>query len=99
MHDRYLTMPRDMSWLSPKRRRTTGNVPTTSGRKNSEAGSETALGSPWLEPTTPKNERPPSRAMSNGSSNGVPSLPGSSEGSRDGSGEGNLFYAYAKRVG
>lgn len=36
--------------------------------------------------------------MSNGSSSGVPSLTGSRDGSRDGAGEGNLFYAYAKRV-
>ena len=50
------------------------------------------------EPTTPKNERALSRAASQGSSNGVLSLAGSREASRDGSGEGNLFYAYAKRV-
>lgn len=89
-------MPRDMSWLSPKRRRTTTALPTVhSGRKNGIDEEQQPL-SPSPRFTSPKPVLPsPSlkqRASRTFSSASTASATASPEG------EGNLFYAYARQV-
>jgi len=87
-------MPRDMSWLSPKRRRTTTALPTVhSGRKN---GVDEQPLSPSPRFTSPKPVLPSpglkqraSRTFSTASSTSATAAPDE---------EGNLFYAYARQV-
>lgn len=89
-------MPRDMSWLSPKRRRTTTALPTVhSGRKNGIDEEQQPL-SPSPRFTSPKPVLPSpslkqraSRTFSSASTASATAPP---------EGEGNLFYAYARQV-
>ena len=77
-------MPKDMSWLSPKRRRTTGNLKTLpNGQVNSDATNGSA------PPGSPVVVRPPSahRPISQPVVSTV-----------NNTGDGNLFYAYARKV-
>jgi hypothetical protein len=88
-------MPRDMSWLSPKRRRTTTALPTVhSGRKNGVVEELSLSPSPRF--TSPKPVLPSpalkqrsSRTFSSASTTSATPAP---------EGEGSLFYAYARRV-
>ena len=89
-----LAMPalaREMSWLSPKRRRTTGNLKTVANGQVNNAESET-LASPTTGSAAPESattERPPSTRRPF-------SQPSVSRGRS--STDGNLFYAYARKV-
>lgn len=89
-------MPRDMSWLSPKRRRTTTALPTVNGARKNGIDEEQQPLSPSPRFTSPKPVLPsPSlkqRASRTFSSASTTSTTASPEG------EGNLFYAYARRV-
>jgi hypothetical protein len=79
-------MPKDnMSWLTPRRRRTTGNLKhIPNGQVNAVVNADAPI-SPTIDEVAV--ERPPStaRAISQ------PVVPVAS-------GEGNLFYAYARKV-
>ena len=81
-------MPKDnMSWLTPRRRRTTGNLKNVpNGQVNATVNGEGPI-SPTIDEVPV--ERPPStaRAISQ------PAVPVA-----NGSGDGNLFYAYARKV-
>lgn len=80
----------EMSWLSPKRRRTTGNLKTIPNGQinNARAGGEPATPEAPSRVRTPTSERAPSipRPLSQPVESSA--LPGS---------DGNLFYAYARR--
>lgn len=103
-------MPKDMSWLSPKRRRTTGNlqnlqngqVPNgTAGGVNGSEVSSSPSQPPSLpqSPTTPvvQEKRPKSaRPVSQPQVRRVTSSSGPVQGV--GGDSGNLFYAYARKV-
>lgn len=82
LHDRVMPSP-SPSWLTPKRRRTTGNLRTVAnGRVSNETARTTSdSGSPKIERPT-NLHRPISALPSVG--NGVD--------------DGNLFYAYARKV-
>ncbi|GAB7322656.1 hypothetical protein MBLNU13_g03563t1 [Cladosporium sp. NU13] len=90
-------MPRDMSWLSPKRRRTTTALPTVNGirNKNGVDGQQRPL-SPSPRFTSPKPVLPSptlkQRASRTFSTASVTSAAATIEE------EGNLFYAYARRA-
>lgn len=111
MYDRYLIMPREMSWLSPKRRRTTGNVATlananANGNATPNGNGQDSNGS---EPSTSPRVRSPSSSLSR-----VPMTPksdpqppplrpafqqtASSAVMPSAMADGNLFYAYARKV-
>lgn len=82
---------RTKSWLSPKRRRTTGNLKTLGGSK-ALAQEEGAA-----RPTTPtRMDRPISERPTSPRPLSPPSVPSSNGSVREG--EGNLFYAYARKV-
>ncbi|KAM0707092.1 hypothetical protein Q7P35_006423 [Cladosporium inversicolor] len=89
-------MPRDMSWLSPKRRRTTTALPTVNGGRNKNGVDEQMPLSPSPRFTSPKPVLPsPSlkqRASRTFSSASATSAAATIEE------EGNLFYAYARRA-
>ena len=79
-------MPKDnMSWLTPRRRRTTGNLKQVPNGQVSAVVNGNAPLSPVLDEVA--LERPPSaaRAISQ------PTVPVVN-------GDGNLFYAYARKV-
>nr|OQO30754.1 hypothetical protein B0A51_02450 [Rachicladosporium sp. CCFEE 5018] len=94
-------MPRDMSWLSPKRRRTTGNLRAVNGTVATNGFSEgiteeMEVPSPGVRrssvsngPTTPTTSRPALRPGFLSSSTSA--LPNNL-------GDGNLFYAYAQKA-
>lgn len=91
-------MPRDMSWLSPKRRRTTTALPTVNGVRNKNGVDEQQRPlSPSPRFTSPKPVLPSptlkQRASRTFSTASVTSAAATIEE------EGNLFYAYARRVG
>ncbi|KAK5123029.1 hypothetical protein LTR85_003595 [Meristemomyces frigidus] len=84
-----------MSWLSPKRRRTTGNLKTLpNGQANNNGGSnaETSTGSPPRTRTPAPADRPPT-APTTPRPLSQPAVPSASRLQPD----GNLFYAYARR--
>jgi hypothetical protein len=87
------TMPRDMSWLSPKRRRTTMPLPTTkNGRKSTSVEEERALSpSPQVQTSSPRPVLP-SPDLGQRTSRVFSSASATSES------DGNLFYAYARQV-
>lgn len=90
-------MPRDMSWLSPKRRRTTTALPTVNGVRNKNGVDEQQRPlSPSPRFTSPKPVLPSptlkQRASRTFSTASVTSAAATIEE------EGNLFYAYARRV-
>lgn len=108
-------MPRDMSsWLSPKRRRTTGNLRgmngtvTTNGSGDAMttvngAGSDMSTSPP--QPSIPESPTSPTPGQRRPKAVRPASQPvvrrmASSAGSSTGLGEdsGNLFYAYARKV-
>ena len=81
---------REMSWLSPKRRRTTGNlrkIPNGQVTVNNEDKVAPSLPSPTLQ-----------RSVSAYRPDSIPEevVAGSSLSSAS---DGNLFYAYARKVG
>ena len=82
LHDRVMPSP-SPSWLTPKRRRTTGNLRTVAnGRVSNETARTTSdSGSPKIE--RPTNLHRP-----------ISALPTVGNGMDD----GNLFYAYARKV-
>ena len=84
-----------MSWLTPKRRRTTGNLKTANAQVGNGAGTQAVPPVPNLENLIAV-ERPAStpRTISQ------PAIPSSSHSNGDSgeSGDGNLFYAYARKV-
>lgn len=102
-------MPKDMSWLSPKRRRTTGNLQNLpngqipNGNTNVNGGEvpSSPLHPPSVpqSPTTsmsekrPKTGRPVSQPQVRRATSSSGPLTGAVEDS------GNLFYAYARKVG
>ena len=87
-------MPRDMSWLSPKRRRTTTALPTTkSGRKSIAAEDERAL-SPSPRVTSSPKPVLPSPDFGQRTSRVFSSTSATAASESD----GNLFYAYARQV-
>ncbi|KAK3705910.1 hypothetical protein LTR37_013063 [Vermiconidia calcicola] len=83
-----------MSWLTPKRRRTTGNLKTANAQVGNGAGTQAVPPVPNLENLIAV-ERPAStpRTISQ------PAIPSSSHSNGDSgeSGDGNLFYAYARK--
>jgi len=85
-------MPRDMSWLSPKRRRTTMALPTTKNGRKSTTEEERALSpSPQVQTSSPKPVLP-SPDLGQRTSRVFSSASATSES------DGNLFYAYARQV-
>jgi hypothetical protein len=88
-------MPRDMSWLSPKRRRTTTALPTVGDRIKNGVDEQRPL-SPSPRFTSPKPVLPSptlkQRASRTFSTASATSAAATIEE------EGNLFYAYARRV-
>ncbi len=84
---------RTMSFLSPKRRRTTGNLKAVNGTVHTRSAEAPPL------PSSPTKERPTvtHRPVSQPV---VPSSVNGASGSGNGSvgGDGNLFYAYARKV-
>jgi hypothetical protein len=87
-------MPRDMSWLSPKRRRTTTALPTAkSGRKSIAAEDERAL-SPSPRVTSSPKPVLPSPDFGQRTSRVFSSTSATAASESD----GNLFYAYARQV-
>jgi hypothetical protein len=85
-------MPRDMSWLSPKRRRTTTALPTAkNGRKSTTAEDARDL-SPSPRVTSSHKPVLPSPDLGQRTSRVFSSASAASES------DGNLFYAYARQV-
>ncbi|KAK3725999.1 hypothetical protein LTR37_000147 [Vermiconidia calcicola] len=84
--------PKDMSWLTPKRRRTTGNLKTANAQVGNGSGTQAVPPVPTLESPIAV-ERPAStpRTISQ------PVVPSSSHSNGDSGGDGNLFYAYARK--
>ena len=91
-------MPKDMSWLSPKRRRTTGNLKNVTNAQvpnGSDVQSSPPQAAPPTPPTPtpdqrPKAARPVSQPQIRRAVSSV--APGT------GADSGNLFYAYARKV-
>lgn len=78
-------MPKDnISWLSPRRRKTTGNLKSVNGAQTNGVTFD-APASPTIEEEVVARPSAHQRAISQ------PSVPVTS-------GDGNLFYAYARKV-
>ncbi|KAK6438070.1 hypothetical protein LTR95_005732 [Oleoguttula sp. CCFEE 5521] len=94
-------MPRDMSWLSPKRRRTTGNLRAVNGTLATNGFSEGITEE--MEVPSPGGRR---SSVSNGPTTPITSRPTLRPGFLSSStsalpndhGDGNLFYAYAQKA-
>ena len=89
-------MPRDMSWLSPKRRRTTTALPTINGGRSKNGVDDQRPLSPSPRFTSPKPVLP-SPTMKQRASRAFSATSVTSAGATIEE-EGNLFYAYARRV-
>jgi hypothetical protein len=77
-------MPKDnISWLSPRRRRTTGNLKSINGQVNGVTFD--APNSPTIDEAVLERPASTQRTISQ------PAVPVAS-------GDGNLFYAYARKV-
>ncbi|KAK5165880.1 uncharacterized protein LTR77_008803 [Saxophila tyrrhenica] len=95
---------RSMSFLSPKRRKTTGNLKANGQQVNGNGNGSSdapatppALGSP-IEERPPPVQRYASHPVVPSASNGrVNSSTGLGVGEGGGGGDGNLFYAYARK--
>ena len=82
-----MLVPKNMSWLSPKRRRTTGNLKAIpNAQVNGDATSTSTNGS---APTSPLSQRP-STTHRPFTQPVITSVKPSDD--------GNLFYAYARKV-
>lgn len=94
-------MPREsMSWLSPKRRRTTGNLKTLrNGQNGTTENSEMAPSSAGYS-TSASQRRPssPTQTRSHSQSGTARLVSEPMDGSEVLNPDDNLFYAYARRV-
>lgn len=90
-------MPKDMSWLSPKRRRTTGNLKAVpNGQVTSAPTSAGSDGIPESPSSTLERSQSAYRPLSQPAVSFASSNSNGSVG--EGGGDGNLFYAYARKV-